>query len=185
MGLANAGGGYIVIGFKEDAKKKLHPDPALDGPVAQSYETTRLCQSVDSFMAGGQRIELQVYKIELKNRLYPVVSIQEFKVSPFFCGKDFLGSKGQLILKEGAIYIRDQAAKTTVIAGPVHWNQLLKVAVLQKQEEFLQQLRLLLGDMGLTLPALKAQRKAHPLNEVHQWIERERKRVKQEMDEFK
>jgi len=63
LGLANAGGGYIVIGFQEDSNRKLVPDPNLIDLVGRSYETTSLSQSVDSYLSPGQRIELQVHKV--------------------------------------------------------------------------------------------------------------------------
>jgi predicted HTH transcriptional regulator len=177
LGHANAGGGFIIIGFNEDQSKKLQPDSNLDNTVAGSYETTRLCQSVDSFIAGGQRIELQVYKVEHEKRPYPVIQIQRFKVSPFFCGKDFTLKNGQTILREGAIYIRDQAAKTTVAATPAHWNQLLKTAVAQRQEEILNQFRALLESIGLGLPSGRSTPKGTLSAEVREWIEQEKAQV--------
>src|SRR2546422_840230 len=103
LGQANAGGGYVIIGFKEETAGKLIPDPAMDASVSRSYETTRLSQSVDKYLASGQRIELQVHKIEANSIIYPVISVQSFDDSPLFCGRDFKGQDGKPILKEGAI----------------------------------------------------------------------------------
>jgi len=156
LGQANSGGGYIVIGFREGSDGKLAVDPALDEHVSRSYETTRLCQSIDSFLSLGQRIGLQVHKEELNSRTFPVISVQEFRGSPYFCRKDCLGADGKFILREGAIYIRDVAAKTVSIAGPEHWNSILKIAVGQKQNEQLEHLRVLLSQVGLTVPNVRS-----------------------------
>jgi len=153
IGQANAGGGYIIIGFREEATGQLAPDPAMNASVSGSYETTRLSQSVDSYLASGQRIELQVHKIEANAIAYPIISVQGFVESPVFCGRDFKGRDGKLILKEGAIYIRDFAAKTVIIAGPNEFKTLLQVAVQRRQAEVLTQFRNLLAEMGLSLPA--------------------------------
>lgn len=153
LGQANAGGGYIIVGFKEKTSGKLVPDPAMDASVSRSYETTRLSQSVDKYLASGQRIELQVHKIEANSIVYPVISIQGFADSPLFCGRDFKGQDGKAILKEGAIYIRDVAAKTVIIAGPDQFRTLLKVAVARRQSEVLNHFRSLLAEMGLSLPS--------------------------------
>jgi len=152
FGQANNGGGYIVIGFREDSSGKLLLDDSLDENVSKSYETTSLCQTVDSFLSAGQRIELQVHKVEFEGRIFPVISVQEFRGSPYFCRKDYVGADKKPILREGAIYIRDVAAKTVSIAGPEHWNVILKTAVRQRQSEQLEHLRNLLGQMGLAIP---------------------------------
>jgi len=153
LGLSNTGGGYIVIGFQEDKNGKLLADPALTEEVSRSYETTRLSQSVDSFLSPGQRIELQVHKVPFGGRVYPVVSVQGFSGSPYFCGKEFLSTTTKPVLREGTIYVRDVAAKTVVIAGPEHWNLILKTAVTQRQTELLEHLRSLLGQLGISIPA--------------------------------
>jgi predicted HTH transcriptional regulator len=150
---ANAGGGYLIIGFKEEAAGKLIPNPGMDASVSRSYETTRLSQSVDRYLAPGQRIELQVHKIDAHSATYPVISVQSFDDSPLFCGRDFKGQDGKLILKEGAIYIRDVAAKTVIIAGPEQFKSLLKIAVERRQAEVLDHFRSLLSEMGLSLPS--------------------------------
>jgi hypothetical protein len=152
LGQANVGGGYIVIGFQEDANGKLRPDSALTEEVSRSYETTRLSQSVDAVLGGGQRIELLVHKISLNGKVYPVISIQGFKASPYFCGRDYVGTNGTPILKQGAVYVRDAAAKTVVIAGPDRWNSILKHAVAVRHEDFLERLRSMLGQLGIEIP---------------------------------
>jgi hypothetical protein len=151
LGQANTGGGYIVIGFREDSSQHLQRDSNLTDQVSGSFETTKLSQTVDSFLVPGQRIELQVHKIPLEGRIYPLISTQGFRDSPYFCGKTYLGAKSKPILKEGAIYVRDLAAKTVMAAGPEHWNSILKTAVAQRQTEFVENLRTLLGQLGLTV----------------------------------
>ena len=157
LGLANAGGGYVIIGFKEETTGKLTPDPSMNAFVSRSYETTRLSQSVDSYLASGQRVELHVHKIEAHSVTYPVISVQGFDDSPLFCGRACNGRDGKPILREGAIYIRDVAAKTVIIAGPDQFRALLKVAVGRRQSDVLSHFRTLLAEMGLSLPSGPAQ----------------------------
>jgi hypothetical protein len=172
LGQANTGGGYIVIGFQEGTNGKLLADTALNEEVARSYETTRLSQSVDSFLSPGQRAELQVHKVDYGGRTHPVISVQGFKGSPYFCGRDFVGTGTKPILREGAIYVRDVAAKTVLVAGPEHWNLIIKTAVSQRQTELLEHLRSLLGQLGISIPSA-----APTVNPVvamnHEWIDSE------------
>jgi hypothetical protein len=86
--------------------------------------------------------------------VYPVISIQGFKGSPYFCGKELPSPPAKPILREGAIYVRDVAAKTVLVAGPDHWNAILKIATGQRQTEFLEHLRSLLEQLGISLQAL-------------------------------
>jgi hypothetical protein len=81
--------------------------------------------------------------------VYPVISIQGFKGSPYFCGKELPSPPAKPILREGAIYVRDVAAKTVLVAGPDHWNAILKIATGQRQTEFLEHLRSLLEQLGI------------------------------------
>ncbi len=175
MGQANAGGGYIIIGFREDANGKLAPDPGTGASVSGSYETTRLSQSVDRFLVAGQRIELQVHKIEFNSITYPVISVQSFDDSPLFCGRDFNGRDGKPILKAGAIYVRDLAAKTVITAGPDQFKALLKIAVGRRQSEVLSQFRSLLAEMGLSLPSGRTESPDAAVEaEFKKWVQAQR-----------
>ncbi len=178
LGQCNAGGGYIVVGFTEDGHGGLTPDLGLDESIARSYETTRLCQSVDSYVSDGQRIELQVHKVELQQKMYPVISVEAFKEGPMFCCKDFVGKDGKHILKGGAIYIRDAAAKTVSIAGAEQFKVLLKPAVERRQSEILQQVRALLDG---SLPPTASDKTEDEELKVETWFQAENARAISEM----
>ena len=99
--MANVGGGYIVIGFREEKNGQLVLDTSLTDAVSGSYETTKWRQSVGSFLAGGRRIQLQVHKIQHADRTYRIISIEAFTDFRFFCGKDYLDSNSKPVLREG------------------------------------------------------------------------------------
>jgi hypothetical protein len=172
LGHANAGGGYLIVGFSEDNQLRLTPDPALSESVARSYETTRLCQSVDSFLGGGQRIGLQVHKVEHKGKLYPLISVRGSEDAPLFCCKDFVGKGQKLILKEGAIYIRDGAARTVSAATPGQFRLLLDQAVKRRQAEIVQQVRSLL-EGSLTPGGSEADAAREQERRAREWFEAE------------
>jgi hypothetical protein len=182
LGQANAGGGYVIIGFKEEPDGTLKSDPGMDAVISSSYETTRLSQCVDKYLAPGQRIELQVHKIEANSIIYPVISVQGFDDSPLFCGRSFKGRDEKEILKEGAIYIRDVAAKTVIIAGPDQFKSLLKVAVARRQSEVLSHFRSLLTEMGLSLPSgVASPPNALAETKFEEWLQEQRSAALQDL----
>lgn len=124
-----------------------------------------------------------VHKVPCGGRVYPVISIEGFKGSPYFCGKEFLSSTMKPILMEGAIYIRDAAAKTVVVAGPEHWNSLLRTAVSQRQTELLEYLRSLLGQLGISIPGTTSALDFSSANNPS-WYESESKAVRSKLNEL-
>jgi hypothetical protein len=46
LGMANAGGGYLIIGFPEGANGVPQPDPNIAGDVIASYDPTSFSQIV-------------------------------------------------------------------------------------------------------------------------------------------
>lgn len=126
---ANSGVGYIVIGYKEQTDGSLAPDPAITDEIVASYEVTRLCQYVETYLVGQDRIGIKIYKEEFARIKYPIIKITGFQEYPFFCTEDYNSPEtGEAILKEGRVYIRTEGARTlvaaTVKASP-EWRQLI------------------------------------------------------------
>ncbi len=98
------------------------------------------------------------HKIQHAGKSYPIISVEGFTDSPFFCGKEYVDSNSKPILREGAVYVRDPAAKTVLIAGPKHWDVILKRAVSHRQTELVDQLRSLLGgaERGYSVQGFRA-----------------------------
>ena len=180
LGQCNAGGGYIVVGFREDAQGKLAPDQTLDENVSRSYETTRLCQSVDSYVSEGQRVQLQVHKVDFRGKTYPIISVQGWKENPLFCCKEVLGQDGKPILRQGAIYIRDAAAKTVAVAGAEQFGVLLGLAVERRKLEIVQQVRALLD--GSLNPVVSARNTSREEAAAREWFESENRAAVSEME---
>ena len=61
LGFANSGVGYIIIGYKEQPDRSLAPDPNITDEILASYEVTRLCQHVEKYLVGQDRIEIKVF----------------------------------------------------------------------------------------------------------------------------
>jgi len=135
LGFANSGGGYIIIGFKEKPDKSLEPDSALTDEITASYEVTRLCQHVEKYLIGQDRIKIEVYKQPSERATYPIISIGRFPEYPFVCTKDYTSSStGETILESGHIYIRTEGARTLTVKAPSEWSQLIRECIKASQE---------------------------------------------------
>jgi hypothetical protein len=136
LGFANSGGGYLIIGFREKNDKSLEPDPALTDEIRGSFEVTRLCQHIETYLVGQDRIKIEIYKEPSSSGIiYPIISVGRFPEYPFSCTKDFRSdSTGELILESGLIYIRTEGARTLHVKAPTEWRQLIRECIKASKE---------------------------------------------------
>ena len=130
LAFANSGRGYLIIGYKEQTDGSLAPDPNITDEIASSYEVTRLCQHVEKYLSGQDRIKVRIYKEEFAGTKYPIIRIYRFQECPFVCTKDWVSSEtGDAILGSGKVYIRTEGARTLVAATVkelCEWRQLTR-----------------------------------------------------------
>ena len=137
LGMANTGGGCIVVGYSDDT---LRVDHNHSEEIATTYDTTRLSASVDKHLHGDQRIQLTVFmEIHPKTQLpHPIIEVQGFERTPFICRSTKAASdSNQPILQTGKVYIRRPGAATSEIQTPSEWEDLLRRCVSQRRDEFL------------------------------------------------
>ena len=136
LGFANSGGGLIIIGFRERPDKSHEPDPAITDEITASYEVTRLCQHVEKYLIGQDRIKITIYKEpSSEGVIYPIISIGRFPEYPFVCTKDYVSQvSGEGILESGQIYIRTEGARTLIVKAPSEWRQLIRECIKASQE---------------------------------------------------
>ena len=95
-----------------------------------SYEVTRLCQYVEKYLDGQDRIKIKIYKEEFAGTKYPIIRIFRFQECPFVCTKHCVSSEtGDAILESGKVYIRTEGARTLVAATIeelCEWRQLTR-----------------------------------------------------------
>ena len=129
LAFANSGRGYLIIGYKEQTDGSLAPDPSITDEIVASYEVTRLCQHVEKYLDGQERIKIRIFKEEFAGIKYPIIIIYRFQECPFVCTKDWFSSEtGEAILESGKVYIRTEGARTLVAATVkelCEWRQLI------------------------------------------------------------
>ena len=135
LGFVNSGGGYIIIGYKEQPDRSLASDAGITDEISASYEVTRLCQHIEKYLVGQDRIEIKIYKEEFGGVRYPIIRIARFHEYPFVCTKDYVSpTTGEAILESGQIYIRTEGARTLTVKSPSEWRQLIKECIKARQE---------------------------------------------------
>ena len=129
LAFANSGGGHLIIGYKEQTDGSLAPDPSITDEIVASYEVTRLCQHVEKYLDGQDRIKIEIHKEEFGGIKYPMIKIARFQQYPFICTRDYISpATGETILECGRVYIRTEGARTLVAAtvkASSEWRQLV------------------------------------------------------------
>ena len=129
LAFANSGGGYMIIGYKEQIDGSLAPDPSITDEIVASYEITRLCQYVEKYLDGQDRIKIKIYKEEFAGIKYPIIKVARFQQYPCVCTKNFTSPvTREAILESDRVYIRTDGARTLVAATvktSPEWRQLI------------------------------------------------------------
>ena len=147
LGMANSGGGLLIIGFPEGLDGKPQPDPNIADDVLASYDSTSLPQMVAKKILGTDKPEIIVHHVDFEGSRYPILEIDEFATRPFFCRSDHFDSQGKTILRSGALYIRTSSSNTEEVSNPEEWDRLMKVAMRKRNDEFLGRVSTLLEDI--------------------------------------
>ena len=125
LGMANTGGGSIVIGFDDDT---LRPDPNLTKEVTATYDTTQLSAAVERITQGTQPIRLVVFKeVHPETQMiHPIFHVRGFERTPFVCRSTKGGANSKRpILEQGKVYIRRPGAATSELHSLADWEELL------------------------------------------------------------
>lgn len=154
QGMANAGGGWLVIGFVETSQG-LEPDPAHSNDICSSYDPTPLSQRVDSSLVRGQRISVIVH-VEVHpvtGLRHPIIQIRGFERLPIVCRSDNVASDTkESILRQNVIYLRRPGAETAPLSTPQDWEDLVNRCVRLRRDEFVAEFRELFERMNSSSP---------------------------------
>jgi len=133
IAFANSGRGYLIIGYKEQTDGSLAPDSDLTDEIVASYEVTKLCEHVEKYLGGQDKIGIKIYKEDFGGTKYPIIIIDRFQEYPFVCTKDCVSTvNGKTILETGQVYIRTEGARTLVAATinpSPEWRQLIRECI--------------------------------------------------------
>jgi hypothetical protein len=145
LGMANAGGGYLVIGYPENGSNQPEAGIVSDEILA-SYDMSDIASCVEKYIVGTEKIDIKVHKDKhpTSGQVYPIIEVGSFKSRPFFC-KSSVGG----VLEQHALYIRVASARTIKVATPDEWDQLIDLCVAKRQNETLRRFGELAREIGL------------------------------------
>ncbi|MGD9933287.1 MAG: hypothetical protein AB7T37_06165 [Dehalococcoidia bacterium] len=147
FGMANGGGGHIVIGFAEGPKGLLTPDPDHTDARAGTYETTNLSKRANSCVEKGQQVSLAVHQEvhPLTGNRHPIITVEPFTRTPIVCRSTVADPEtNAAALEEGAVYLRRDGAETSKAVRASDWDELITRAMANRREEFLGEFRSLI-----------------------------------------
>lgn len=152
LGMANTGGGWIVIGYVENPT--LAPDPGHTDEICASYDSTLLADLVNSVVReSNESVIVSVNQAPHPDSglPYPIITVQGFTRGPFFC-KSTLAAGGthETILNANSLYVRKSSASTVALTDPTDWEALINRCVQMRRDEFLQQFQDLASHMGFS-----------------------------------
>lgn len=129
-------GGVIVIGKAEKAPGHFE-NTGLTTAEADSFETTRVANWINNRFSPS--IRLVCYRQEHAGKTFVIITIQQFDDIPAFCVKSYDDPEDSRkhILREGAIYVRNQNAESKPVGTVDEWRALIGLATKTRADEFL------------------------------------------------
>src|SRR5260370_1959714 len=152
-----ADGGWIVFGVRDDNYEPV----GLGSGDVETFDQSKIHEALASHASPVPTFEL--HKVNRNGTLFVLIRVHEFAEVPAICTKDVQVAKAprdphrELVLRNGAIYIRTAGAQSIEIRDEGAMRELLGRAVRRTRETFLIQLeRVLAGRQQPTLASAGA-----------------------------
>ena len=176
LGMANSGGGWLVIGFSEATDEGLVPDSSHDESTCASYDPTTLHQRVNSSVERGQSVQMKVYveRHPDTGQRHPIVRVLGFTHAPVVCRSDKAAADTDVkVLRKGAVYVRRPGAETVPLSTQQDWEEMIERCVALRRNQFISELRGLLEEMLGPLPSRRpsAQAPRPATQEFEEWMD--------------
>lgn len=140
IGFGNArDGGYLLIGVDDETKRPT----GLTDEQAKSWDPSNVAEALTQFSAPPPRLKICQGRAPT-NELLVALHIAEFAELPTVCIQDHVSkspsSPDRMVLRRGALYIRDGASTREVDSEPL-MRELLRRAYVKTAQALLQQIK--------------------------------------------
>jgi hypothetical protein len=137
LSIANAGGGFIVIGYDERAANDSLRRQGIDSQIQSSWETTKVNNYINTYCSPPINLEVIPYiDKDESNKYYIILDIPACTDKPFICQKEKI-EDGIVILRKAAIYYRTKNNSCEEISDPSYLDELLGRCLSHRREELL------------------------------------------------
>lgn len=144
LAMANTGGGYLVIGIREDSSR--FSVAGLSRSQASSWDTTRLNNFIRNY--SDPPINTTMKSEDLNGQQVVAIAIPSFRDTPHVCKRDF-----PTVLRTATHYVRTDANASEPLGTAADAHALIELAVRQRADQLLQSIHLVLKS-GLTPPSI-------------------------------
>src|ERR1700730_10177209 len=133
MGMANTeDGGRVIFGVRNHDFAYV----GVSDDIHASMEANNVVEMLHT--AGAPKTKCSVSKHEIDGKKVIVLDVAEFEDTPIICQRAYKRNDGTVVLREGALYVRTEAAATEEIKSPEEMRSLLNRAVARKRDELLE-----------------------------------------------
>jgi hypothetical protein len=136
IALENHGGGFLLIGYKENAAKKLVPDPMRPGSM-ESYLTDAINAIIKKRAEPSFHVEVTLQQHPETKEEYPLIRVTGQSKVPVRSDSATPGGS----LKQHVYYVRAPGPESRGPINAAEWDALLRRALLNQREEIVKVLR--------------------------------------------
>ena len=148
IALENHGGGFLLLGYREDEHKRLEPDPNRPASM-EPYLGDSLNAIVKRRAEPAFHVEVTLQMHPKTGAEYPLVRVPGTSKVPIRSESATAGGA----LKQNVYYIRAPGPESRGPRDGTEWDALLRRSILNQREDIVRALRGIIGiDSGLALP---------------------------------
>lgn len=129
----NRDGGVVVLGVSERLGYAVFE--GISEEDAASWTNDAFGDKSAAWVDPAVSVDIGINLFE--GRLFVVIEVAEFEESPVFARKDYRSPKGDMVLREGALYVRGiRKPETVEIRTSLEMRRLLDLALQRRLERF-------------------------------------------------
>ncbi len=137
LAMSNAGGGYIIIGYDEKGTDKETRAAGVLSEHRDSWQVTNVSRDLNNHCSPPLDVDVLQLLDPERQVTFIVLRVPPNASVPHISTKDHNDSKGNLVLRRGALYYRNKNKSCEEIADSHDWQDLIRRCTLNKRNELL------------------------------------------------